>query len=63
MKHVEKTVEEYMKEMTDHKELIDKQMRTAKKATDHIAYRQFVRYITSNPRRKAPKARKVEVLF
>jgi hypothetical protein len=57
--NLEKTVHEYMKEMTDHKSLIDRQIRTARRATDHINFRQFVRFITSKPGRKAPKQRKV----
>jgi hypothetical protein len=63
MARIEKTVQEYMQEMTDHKKLVDKQMRTAKVATSHMRYREFVRYITSNPRKKAPKTRKVVTLF
>lgn len=58
-KVVEKTVQEYMEEMTDHKKMIDTQIRNAKRATSKIAYRQFVQYITSKPGRKAPKTLKV----
>lgn len=53
MKEVaEKSVEEYMDIMEEHKRMIDQAIHARKVIQAHLNYRQFVKFITSRPRKK-----------